>query len=266
MRTTTVKSASRVLDLLELLAAAARPLRLSEVAARLGIPKSSAFGLLSTLVAKGYAEELAAGYRLVEELQEQGWIGGHVAGLVRVAPSVMADLARSTGESAFLGVMTGENEVRYVEKALSPNPVRYDTDLDMPRAAYCTSIGLMLLAGLAAPDLDGYFQSTRIEAKTPHTETDPTAIRARIEEARRQGHISTVDSHFEGVAGVAAAVRDPSGRTLAGLAVIGPTLRFNPRLDAHTAAVKEAAERIGAILYGRGTSMTEAAQARQAAG
>src|SRR3546814_13823691 len=72
MRTPLVKSAARVLDLLELLAAAPRPLRLAEVAPRLDIPKTSAFALLSTLVAKGHAEEQGGGYRLAARLERKG--------------------------------------------------------------------------------------------------------------------------------------------------------------------------------------------------
>src|SRR3546814_16533828 len=76
MRTPLVKSAARVLDLLELLAAAPRPLRLAEVAPRLDIPKTSAFEPLSTLVAQGYAEEQGGGYRRAESLLDRGWVGG----------------------------------------------------------------------------------------------------------------------------------------------------------------------------------------------
>lgn len=266
MRTPIVKSAARVLDLLELLSAASRPLRLAEVAPRLGIPKTSAFALLSTLVAKGYAEEHGGGYRLVERLQERGWVGGDVANLVRVSRAVMGELTQTTGESAFLGVLTGEREVLYLEKVLSPNPVRYDTDLEQPRAAYCTSIGLILLADMADADLEAYFEATPIEAKTPHTQTDPAAIRATIARAHARGYVHTMNSHFEGVAGVAAAIRGPSGRALAGLAVIGPTSRFNPRLRAHAQAVKAAAESIATALSGPTTPEAGALRPQRKAG
>src|SRR3546814_2057365 len=110
MRTPLVKSAARVLDLLELLAAAPRPLRLAEVAPRLDIPKTSAFALLSTLVAKGYAEEQGGGYRLAGRLRDRGWVGGDVAHMVRVSRAVMAELTQTTGESVFLGVLTPRSE------------------------------------------------------------------------------------------------------------------------------------------------------------
>jgi len=260
MRTTVVKSASRVLDILELIAATPRPLRLSEVAARIGIPKSSAFALLSTLVEKGYAEELAAGYQLVGSLQEYGWIGGQMAGLVRVAPPVMAELARSSGESAFLGTLTIDGEMRYLRKALSPNPIRYDTDLELPRAAYCTSIGLIMLADTADSYLDNYFKSTELVAITPYTETKIDAIRAIIDQVRAQGYIRTVNSHFEGVAGVAAPIRSSGGRVLAGLALIGPTERFDSRLESHIEAVTEAAKVISVTLSQRSAPQDNASE------
>src|SRR3546814_18126768 len=63
-------------------------------------------------------------------------------------------------------------------------------------------------------ELDDYFRVIRIEAKTPRTETDPAAIRAIIARVRREGCVNTEDSHFLGVAGVATAIRGPSGRAL----------------------------------------------------
>src|SRR3546814_13268999 len=102
----------------------------------------------SSDLAKGYAEEQGGGYRLAERLRDRGWVGGDVAHMVRVSRAVMAELTQTTGESVFLGVLTPEREMPYLEKALSPNPVRYDTNLEQTRAAYCTSIGLILLADM----------------------------------------------------------------------------------------------------------------------
>src|SRR3546814_7339621 len=115
--------------------------------------------------------------------------------MVRVSRAVMAELTQTTGESVFLGVLTPEREMLYLEKALSPNPVRYDTDLEQTRAAYCTSIGLILLADMTDAELDDYFRVIRIEAKTPRTETDPAAIRAIIARVRRAGCVHRSEEH-----------------------------------------------------------------------
>src|SRR3546814_18180578 len=109
------------------------------------MPKTSAFALLSTLVAKGYAEEQGGGYRLAERLRDRGWVGGDVAHMVRVSRAVMAELTQTTGESVFLGVLTPKRELTYLENALSPHPVRDDTALEHTRARTCTTLGRLPL-------------------------------------------------------------------------------------------------------------------------
>src|SRR3546814_18552418 len=99
-------------------------------------------------------------------------------------------------------------------------------------------------------ELDDYFRVIRIEAKTPRTETDPAAIRAIIARVQREGCVNTEDSHFLGVAGVATAIRGPSGRHPAAPAVIGTTPRFNPASASHEESVKADDERSTAPLTG----------------
>ena len=80
---TSVKSANRVLDILELFASSERPLALRDVASILGLPKSSTHMLLGTLEQRGYMVRVAGGgYSLpVVTDDSSGWIGG-VAGRV----------------------------------------------------------------------------------------------------------------------------------------------------------------------------------------
>lgn len=53
-----VKTAARVLDVLNLFAEAQKPLLYSEIAAQMEIPLSSCHGLLKTMVARGYLYEI----------------------------------------------------------------------------------------------------------------------------------------------------------------------------------------------------------------
>jgi hypothetical protein len=73
-----VKSAGRVLDILELLFRSEEPMALKDLVAVLELPKSSAHALLRTLQSRGYVERDAADrYALSESLrQSAGWIGG----------------------------------------------------------------------------------------------------------------------------------------------------------------------------------------------
>ena len=85
-----VKSAARVLDILELLARSEAPMALKDLVSILALPKSSAHALLRTLQARGYVERDAADrYALSASLrQSSGWIGGPEAHLAAMARPV----------------------------------------------------------------------------------------------------------------------------------------------------------------------------------
>src|SRR5262249_3309091 len=71
-----VKSAARVLDILELLFRSEEPMALKDIVAILALPKSSAHALMKTLQSRGYVERDADRYVLNEFLrQSPGWIG-----------------------------------------------------------------------------------------------------------------------------------------------------------------------------------------------
>ena len=73
MNSPLVKSASRVLDLIEILALTPRALGVTELSQRLGIPKSSTSMLLATLEARGYVMvDPARRFRLADELRGGG--------------------------------------------------------------------------------------------------------------------------------------------------------------------------------------------------
>ena len=114
MRTTEVKSAGRILDVLELLAGMPQGIRLNQLARTLAIPKSSASGLLGTLAMRGYVEATGQGYRLANGYRGGGWVGGITGTLVRAGHPVMEKLVAETGESAFLGIATPSFDIRYV--------------------------------------------------------------------------------------------------------------------------------------------------------
>lgn len=243
-----VKSAARILDLLELLGAAAGPLRHSEIARHMEMPKSSASALLDTLEGRGYVTSGADGYVLAEHYREGGWALGEYGVVLRVARGAMQRVAQETGESAFLAVPVHDWQVRYVEKVVSENPLRYDIPLGTQRPAHSTSVGRVLLAEMPDDMLQRYLASERVAKVTPKTVTDPRKIMAAIERVRRDGCALISDSSVVGASGVAAPIRDPSGAVLASLCVIAPSARFAAAAESITRIVCDAAARIGAAL------------------
>lgn len=223
-----VKSASRVLDMLDLFATAHEPLGVSDAARQLDIPKSSAHGLLGTLEARGYVVREGNVYRLAPELRfGNGLVEGPLARLIHVAEPVMRAIADASGESAFLAVMTPDcRNIKYVTKAVSSNEIRYDASLTNLRPAYATSSGLVIMAHRPPQEIEAFLERTSFEPITPRTITDAAEMKRILAKAGRDGAAESSDANVPGASGVSAPVLARDGFAMAAVALIAPTWRY----------------------------------------
>src|SRR3972149_6046153 len=101
------------------------PLGVTEVAARAGVPKSTAARLLNALQTEGAVEQLPGDtrYRLGRRLAVLASGLRDTRGLVAVARPTLVELADATGEATGLSVADGFT-VHYVDQVDSPNPVQ----------------------------------------------------------------------------------------------------------------------------------------------
>lgn len=129
-----VKSAARVLELIEFLAGCSEPVTLKEITTELGCPKSSAHALAQTLVSRGYAiQDSADRYLLVHGNRHGSSVRAREARLLSAAHPVMEGLRDHSGETVLLSVRTVRGEIKRLAKCVSRQSVRYDTDLDRSR-------------------------------------------------------------------------------------------------------------------------------------
>lgn len=243
-----VKSAARVLDVLELFSELRATLGVSDVARRLAIPKSSAQGLLLTLTGRGYLEREGSAYALAGSLEEQGWTGGARARLQRLAQPLMDGMARESGESVFLGVMTADLDIQYIAKAASTAELRYDASLAHRRRAYATTIGMVILANSTPEARDRFFARVKLRKLTERTPTDPAVLRRLLVRVARLGYAELRDTNQPGVSGVSSPVFGPDGNVVAGLNLGAPSARFVESRERLIAIVKREAAELGARL------------------
>jgi DNA-binding IclR family transcriptional regulator len=236
-----VKSATRVLDLLELFTVVPETMGVSDVAKRLEIPKSSAQALLLTLAGRGYLAREGDGYTLPPELRG-GWVGGIRSRLLGIVAPVMQKMPEESGESAFVGMLTGGGKIQYLAKAVSPKEVRYDASLAHLRPVYCTSMGLVILAHMPDHEVARWLKPSLLVPVTPRTETDPAKIRQLLDQARKDGYVEVRDTNVEGASGVSAPIFGPGGEVIAGLNLGAPSSRYeNTRADLIRIVCRDAA-------------------------
>jgi IclR family pca regulon transcriptional regulator len=228
---------------------------MTEAAAALAIPKSSAHMLIGTLVAEGYLSPMGRdGYVLSQRLEE-GWIGGPLGALVRAAAPEMDLLLGQFQETVVLGAPTPGLDIRIVAHRLSPLAVRYDVSRDPVLPGWATAMGHAILSHTPPDEVRAYLRRTPRARMTPRTVVDEDALIARLARDRLRGHSVNIDERFEGASGAAVAVLDPQGRPRAAINVVTLTPRYRRRQREIANALKQAARAVEAALYGTGATV-----------
>ncbi len=248
-----VPAVERALDILELLENApegAAP-NLTEIAARLELPKASAHRLLATLRARGYIEQESGGGR-------GGWsLGFRVVGLaaraparsrlVRAADTPLRALADATGEGAQLSVRSGDVALCVARVASPSHPeIALMGGVGAQFPLHAVAVGKVLLA--YAPDAErrAYLSSGPLRAFTANTVTDADALERELGAIRAEGIAWDREEYKRGLYALAAPIRDASGEIRAAIAL--PLLSAPDADGSHETALRRAARDISHAL------------------
>jgi DNA-binding IclR family transcriptional regulator len=241
-----VKSAERVLALLELLGERKTPLRLIDIVEALKIPKSSAHGLLQTLIAKDFVvrDELQR-YRVGMKLFSLAATALEFQDIRHIARPTMETLAKQLHATCNLAVLDG-HDVLYVEKVEDPsNPVRVVTQVGTRLPAHVTSLGKVLVAELPEDIAKTWLREHTFTKFTAQSRTSATAFGRDLRAYRQLGFAMDQHEFHDVISGFASGVRDSSGTVVAALSLtcLGSTAEAGEQARIGQ-AVREAADEI----------------------
>lgn len=225
------------LQLLELLARSNSPQGVSELAEQLSLGKSNVHRLLQALVELGYVKknESAAQYQVSLKLWEIGAAVGANLAIKTSALDAMHRLLARTRETVHLSVLDGE-QVIYIHKLDSPEPVRAISEAGGRAPATCVSTGKAMLAFLDPAILD--IVATHLVAYTPHSITDPKEFLREMKRIRTNGFAVNRGEWRKSVWSVAAPIRHSTHGIVAAIGVSGPSTRIKP------SSIKEYADQV----------------------
>ncbi|MCW2566483.1 MAG: IclR family transcriptional regulator [Mycobacterium sp.] len=219
-----VQAVDRALDVLEALAAAARPLGVSALAQVTGLPVGTIHRLLRTLAARGFVrQEATRNYALGPALFRVG----HASTRAIAAPArpYLARLVEISGETANLAVLEGDHVV-YVAQVPSAHRLRMFAEVGRHVLPHSTAVGKVMLADRPAELARDVVRRTGLPVRTPNTISDPAAFAAELVRVRAQGWAEDDEEEETGVRCFAVPVRD-GGRVVAAMSVSGPAARFD---------------------------------------
>lgn len=240
-----VQSFARGLEVIRSFSAAAPRQTLTEVATRTGLTRAGARRILLTLQTLGYVESDGRLFALTPRILDLGFAYLSSMPMWDVAEPVMETLVEQVKESCSAAVLEGADIV-YVLRVSTRKIMRNTLGIGSRLPAYCTSMGRMLLAGLRDDEVLALLREQPLEARTRHTLTEPDAVLARVQQARRQGWCLVNQELEEGLVSMAAPVVNRAGRVIASINISGQVNRTSPRVmqDTMLAPLREAAREI----------------------
>lgn len=216
------------LDILNVVAASATPVKLRQVMRALDMPKATAHRVLSTLVDYGlvrYDQETTTyqlGMRLFE-MSRRVWEDFDLRG---AAAAEMARLSQMTGEAVALALIVDGNAT-YVDEVESTHHLRERARIGQRVPLWRTAIGKALAAGLdyqARQRLLGETKATDIAATRFGNASE---ISAHLDLVNARGYALELEEHIPGIVGVAAPVLDHRGLTVAAIGLTAAADRLS---------------------------------------
>jgi len=245
-----LQTVDRALQLLLLFEEVDQEYRVGEMAAMLGVDKSSASRLAATLANRGFLERApgSEAFRIGPALGRLGVLNmGSSDNLVDLARRQMESLAEETAETVNLARLE-DRKVVNIAQVDGSHLVGVGDWTGWKTEPHATANGKVLLA-FAEDQFEGLSLQSPLEAFTEQTITDVGDLRSELERVRSEGWASTLGELEEGFNGVAAPVFDALGCCRASLSVSGPVYRMPPaRLPEVAGLCNKAAGQISASL------------------
>jgi len=201
-------------------------LGVSEIARRLGLPKSAVHRTLDSLVRMGLVarDRTSSRYRLGPRAADLGFAALGTPDIRGLALPVLQDLSRRTRETATLSLLSG-HERFYAAQVEGPQDVKMSIEIGKRCPLYAGASGRAILAHFSAAQLSAYLGATRLEALTEKTITSRDELLTQLEMVRRQGYAVSLGERDPWAGAVAAPVF--LGDVLVGcISVCGPHNRF----------------------------------------
>ena len=236
------RAISRVLKLLEVLAANPEGLSLSDLSVRLGVPKSTLLNSLRPLETDAFLYTEGTLYRIGPRAFRLAAEISSSWSLPSLMRAYLRHLAHMADETALFSIID-ERDRRFVhiDAIESRNRIRYTMSLGSGGPLYASASGRVLLAFQPQSYQDSYLAQVELVPFTEQTTVDESALRYTLKRVRDDGYcVSVGEVELEGAA-IFAPVFGPRRTIVAAIGVALPVSRLSGREDLLIKAVRQIA-------------------------
>lgn len=219
MRSGMIKTALRVFDILEYIRDR-DGVTLSEVAAEVGMARSTAHGYLTTLEELGYLVREDGQFYLGLTFLQLGRVAKERLGYLEIIEPTLEKVAEQTGEAVWFVAEEGGRAIYLMEKEGS-NAARTTGAIGNQAPLHATAAGKVILSGQPEKRIDELI----LEEYTEETITDRDVLREEISQVRKTGIAHNNHEKLVGLRAVACPIR-VGERIIGAISVGGPAERI----------------------------------------
>ncbi|MFZ7103203.1 MAG: IclR family transcriptional regulator [Peptococcaceae bacterium] len=222
-----VKSVEKAADILLAFSEEKSQLSLMELSAKLKLPKSTVYRLLTTLESKGFVDQNGHNgkYQLGLKLLKISSVVLRNYRLKDVALPVMTEMRDKIGETINLYVKRNLDRV-CIEQVEGYHVLRRISSIGDVLPLYCGASGKLLLANEKDTEIERVIGSANIKMHTENTIMDREVLLEELEKIKKQSFAFSRGERENGVASVAAPIRNHEGAVIAAVSISGHDSRF----------------------------------------
>lgn len=226
-------------------------LALNDVVAATGLPKTTAFRLLSALMEHDFVTlDLDNGkYSLGFALLRLGEVRRGQTNAHGTVMPVMQEIRETLNETVVFSIRVGDERV-HVDALESKDLLRRTATIGGRAPLHAGASSKILMAGMTDAEIDGYVARHAPLTGADGRPLDADTLRDELAVIRERGWAESRGEVRPGGGALAAPVRDFSGRWIASIDVLTPNDRYTPEHRERIIAglldgVKRASERLG---------------------
>ncbi|MGE1062151.1 IclR family transcriptional regulator [Megasphaera paucivorans] len=235
-----VENALSILDLL----CEHQELSVNEVAKYMGLGKSTAFRLLTTLCYKNFVvKDDKAYYSLSVKFAGIWKIISDRSMLIQQIHPFLVNLSAKTGETSHLVIWNSDSEIIFIDKVIAPATIRMDSMVGLTRLAHTTGTGKVLLANSTQLFINQYLSTTPFIKMTPYTISSKETLLSELENVRQQGYSCDNEESEVGLTCFSVPIFSMN-KAIAAISTSGPTHRMNTKKEMLIQSLKSIAKNI----------------------
>ncbi len=222
------KSVRRAISILNCFSPHELELTVGDIYRKTKIPKATIYRILSALTEARliFKNENSGRYAIGPELFVLGSLFLSTLNIVKVAEPVVKSLTELTNEAFHLGILNRGNMVLLMREETN-QAIKVALPLGTIRPAYASGMGKALLSELSDEEIDTLYPEEKLRSITRYTIATRSELKSELKQIRETGVSFDIWGSTEGAAGIASAIRDASGLSIAAVGVAVPNSRLN---------------------------------------